>query len=285
MKIRNDFAIFILTHGRPNSVHTVEVLNEINYTGAWYILIDDEDDTEPQYRKNYGDRVIQFCKKDIASRYDQGDTQEERRTVFYARNACFEIAKEMGLKYFMELDDDYVTMNYRREIDGQLTQRVGVKQGDRLLNAMIDFLEISGATTVALAQGGDFIGGIQSKVWKEKLARKAMNTFVCSTERPFQFLGRINEDVSTYTLLSSQGKLFFTIADIMVNQLTTQKNPGGMTDVYLDCGTYLKSFYSVMYCPSAVKISVMGGTHMRIHHQVNWNNCAPKILNEKYKRI
>lgn len=45
-----------------------------------------------------------------------------------------------------------------------------------------------------------------------------------------------------------------------------------------------KSFYSVMYSPSCVKISLMGASHKRIHHQVTWNNAAVKILHEKYRK-
>lgn len=70
----------------------------------------------------------------------------------------------------------------------------------------------------------------------------------------------------------------------MVNQLQTQLNKGGLTDIYLDKGTYYKSFLSVMYSPSCVSVSSMGNTHRRIHHRVHWNNCTPKILNEKYKK-
>ncbi|MGQ7116375.1 hypothetical protein ACUOFC_68320, partial [Escherichia sp. TWPC-MK] len=33
-----------------------------------------------------------------------------------------------------------------------------------------------------------------------------------------------------------------------------------------------------------VKISLMGASHKRIHHQVTWNNAAVKILHEKYRK-
>lgn len=49
-------------------------------------------------------------------------------------------------------------------------------------------------------------------------------------------------------------------------------------------GTYLKSFYSVMWAPSCVKIGAMGDTHKRIHHSITWDKCAPKILSEKWKK-
>lgn len=40
----NDFAVFILSHGRAETVKTVTMLEEGNYTGEWFIVIDDEDD-------------------------------------------------------------------------------------------------------------------------------------------------------------------------------------------------------------------------------------------------
>ena len=54
--------------------------------------------------------------------------------------------------------------------------------------------------------------------------------------------------------------------------------------VYLDSGTYLKSFYSVMGMPSAVRIQEMGDKNKRIHHAVEWESCVPMILNECYKK-
>ena len=41
-----------------------------------------------------------------------------------------------------------------------------------------------------MGQGGDFIGGHQSGLWKKKLKRKAMNSFICSVNRPFKFIGQ-----------------------------------------------------------------------------------------------
>ena len=284
MRTLNDFAVFILSHGRPNNVVTVKTLKKANYTGDWYIVIDNEDDTEQEYRKNFKDKVIQFDKLAVSKTFDTADTQTDRRTVVYARNACFELAKQLGYKYFLELDDDYNKFSYRKEIDGSLTQRVDVKQADRMFGAMLDFLDVSGACSVAFAQGGDFIGGLGSKIYKEKLGRKAMNTFFCRTDKPFQFIGRINEDVNTYTRLGMTGNLFFTVAAVMINQMATQRNVGGMTEVYLDSGTFLKSFYTVMICPSAVKISVMVDKHLRIHHRINWEYCVPKIIDERYKK-
>lgn len=114
--------------------------------------------------------------------------------------------------------------------------------------------------------------------------RKCMNSFICSTERPFQFVGRVNEDVNTYTHKASTGMLFFTANQVSLNQKQTQSNSGGMTEMYLDSGTYVKTFYSVMYQPSSVKVSVMNSSHPRIHHEIRWRNTVPQILSEVFKK-
>jgi hypothetical protein len=117
------------------------------------------------------------------------------------------------------------------------------------------------------------------------LKRKCMNSFFCSTERPFQFIGRINEDVNTYTHLASKGLIFFTANQFSLTQKQTQSNSGGMTELYLDSGTYVKSFYSIMYQPSSVKIGVLRGqASSRFHHSIKWDQTVPKILRQEHKK-
>ncbi len=281
--MRNDFAIFILSHGRANRVVTVETLRKSGYTGEIYIIIDDTDKQADEYFKRYGKNVIVFCKQEEANKSDVMDADNDMRIVLYARNSCHEIAKKLGLQYFLVLDDDYKTFRFRKEVNGSL-KTIYMRHFDLVVDAMIDFLEKSGAVTVAMSQTGDFIGGTGSTVWRKQLSRKAMNSFFCKTDRPFKFLGRINEDVNTYTLLGSQGKLFFTVAETSLDQMDTQQNEHGLTDVYLKYGTYVKSFYTVMCMPSAAKVAMMGVNDRRIHHKILWDKCTPQIISERYKK-
>lgn len=283
MIMRDDFAVFILTHGRANNVITAKTLKQQGYTGKWYVVIDNEDDQEGEYRRIYGDRVLQFDKLSISRTFDTMDTQQDRRTIVYARNACFDLAKKVGVRYFLELDDDYTAFEYRY-IGGEKLLIKKIEKLDEVFSAYLDFLIDTNSDTVALAQGGDFIGGKNSVTYNKKVLRKAMNSFFCDSQKPFQFVGRINEDVNTYTTLGSRGKKIFTVTDASLVQKQTQKNKGGMSNVYLDSGTYLKSFYSVMGMPSAVRIQEMGDKNKRIHHAVEWENCVPMILNECYKK-
>lgn len=286
MKTPNDFAVFILSHGRPDNIRTLKCLQKQNYTGRVYIVIDDEDTTGDRYRELYGDMVITFNKADIASRIDECDNFDiPRKAVLYARNACFEIAPTLGVRWFLQLDDDYQHFEYRFSADLRPAY-YSAQNLDRLFSLVLAFYQSIPALTIALAQGGDLIGGAQNQGTKTlNLKRKAMNSFFCCVDRPFKFIGRINEDVNTYTTLGARGHLIFTIFNASLVQTPTQSQSGGMTDSYLAQGTYVKSMYTVINAPSFVTIKGMGETARRLHHSIKWDHAVPVIISENYRKL
>jgi len=287
LSMQNDFAIFILTHGRPTNIKTMATLKECGYTGRLYLVVDDEDKTLDKYIANFGkDRVVVFNKKEMADQVDEGNNFDERRTITHARNACFKIAKDLGIKYFMELDDDYISFEYRYVSRcGEKLKVHYVSNLDAVLDLYLEFYKATGFSSMAFAQGGDFIGGVENKyATKKPLIRKCMNSFICSTDRPFQFIGAMNEDVNTYVTLGSRGVLFGTIPMISLVQTATQSQKHGITDMYLRFGTYCKAFTTVMMHPSSVRISMMNTSNPRIHHLIKWQNTTPMIVSEQYRK-
>lgn len=286
MKANRRLAVFILTHGRPDKVITYENLRKSGYTGDIYLICDNEDKTLDQYKKNYGDKVIVFSKKDYSGKFDIMDNFEGNKVIVFARNACYDIARKLGLNYFFEYEDDYTSFLFRK-VDGEKLRGIQIKEMDKILNLMIECLEATGSCTIAFAQGGDLIGGVGSFI-NNTYKRKAMNTFVFkvneNTRDDLIFIGRMNDDVNAYLTNGKIGKLFFQITDIAINQLQTQRNSGGNTEAYKDFGTYVKSFYSVMAEPSCCKIGLMGSIEKRIHHTISWKNAAPKIISETNKK-
>jgi len=277
-------AVFIMVHGRPDKMWTAKSLRQSGYTGKIFYVADDLDETMPLYKEKYGENLIVFDKKEAAKEVDAGDNSGDLRSTLFASSHIFKIAKDMNIKYFFIMCDDYTLFAYKFD-ENLKFKETKIKNFDRVFQIMIDFLVSSNAACVAMAQNGDFIGGKNSKKAIEKKPfRKAMNTFLCSTDRPFKFMGRLNEDVTTYVNLGSKGILFLTLPDVAIIQLPTQKVAGGLSEVYLRYGTYIKSFFSVMFNPSCVKIGMMGESHKRIHHSVKWNNAVPKIISEQYKK-
>jgi len=278
-----DFVVFILTNGRPNNVHTARSLRNHGYTGKIILVIDDEDKTAQEYLDKFKDVEI-FSKKEIAKEFDEADNFEDRRAIVYARNACFKIAEKLGVKYFIQMDDDYTRFEYR-VYTNERQKPYFIANLDSVFSALLNFYKESNFSTISMAQGGDFIGGKHNRMAKRPtLFRKCMNSFICSTDRPFKFIGRINEDVNTYVKKQSIGLLMGTIPFVSLVQNQTQSNKGGMTEMYLDSGTYIKSFYTIMFSPSSVYIKPMGDKHLRLHHHVKWNNAVPKLIAEKHKK-
>ena len=53
MQLRDDFVVFILSHGRPNNVHTFHTLRDNGYTGQVVFVLDNEDSTINEYKQLY----------------------------------------------------------------------------------------------------------------------------------------------------------------------------------------------------------------------------------------
>lgn len=288
--IPDDFCVFILSYKRPDNVKTYNTVMSYGYTGKLYIVCDNTDDTVDQYRKRYGEKVLVFDKHEWAAKTDDGDNTGKLNTVLYARNACWDLARQVGCRYFIVFDDDYISFRVRYDSKArpvfygdESTTRASL---DSILLEMLRFYKKIPALSIAMAQGGDYLGG--SRFSNVRLGRKVMNSFICSTDRPFTFFSRMNDDVSTYVVRSMRGELFFTVLQVMLTQIQTQMNSGGLTDMYLDSGTYVKSFYTVMYAPSCCKVGVLvdyaSNKNTRFHHTLNWNNIAPRIIRENYKK-
>ena len=282
--MENNFCIFIISHGRPDNIITLKTLKDAGSQLPCFIVIDNEDKTADKYFAKYGEKVLQFDKKYYASLVDNFDNSGNLRTTTHARNACFDFAEKLGYKYFLVLDDDYREFKFRVK-QGLIhpSDRFKIKKNidNTFLRTLQYFIEAN-FTSICFSQGGDWFGGETN--FNKKPKRKAMNSFFCRTERRFNFISRLNEDVNTYMQLSHTGNVFLTIPFIQLDQLPTQRNAGGMSAAYLDSGTYVKSFYTVICRPDCTQINKMGRTEKRFHHLIDWTVAVPCIISEKYKK-
>lgn len=273
----------ILTYNRAGKNHTYNTLRKYGFTGDVYMVCSTDDPSLNKYKSKY-ENVLTFDKKDYEGKFDIGDNFKDYRVVVYARNAVFDLMERLGIEEFIVLDDDYTGFRVTCDGRGNYITSAKLNKFDTMVNNLLEFYRRTSAKTLCISQGGDYIGGESSSVFKKGLSRKAMNFFICSTKRRFSFVGRINEDVNTYVRYGIKGDLFFTVREYRLEQLATQSNKGGLTDFYLDGGTYVKSFYTVMMAPASVTISLMGVSNKRLHHKIDWNKTAPKILDGRYKK-
>ena len=234
------------------------------------------DPTLDRYEQLYPGMVVKFSKRDAWAITDDADNSGSMAGVVYARNMIWQIAADLGVKHFIMLDDDYTYFSLRF---GERFKYESLRfHFDHVIPEMIRWLESDPRIlSVAMSQGGDHIGGAGGSRNKDgpSASRKVMNTFVCSTDRPFRFFGRLNEDTTAYVVHGNRGHLFFTTQHLQVNQVETQQNSGGLTEIYEDLGTYYKSFLSVMYAPSCVKVSAMASPRSGTGSTTLWNGETP----------
>lgn len=279
----DSFAVMILCHGRAENTPTWYTLRKYGYTGRIIVVCDDEDKDLPNYQRIYPEVEV-FSKQEVLKYTDPMDNKHDMRCAVYARNACFDIAERLGLEYFCEADDDYTSWPYRWEEEDVLYRSTSANL-DKVFEAYLGFLETNeNIYSVAFGQPGDFIGGCGSRLHQMRYRRKCMNSWICKTDRRFTFNGTMNDDQLTYSVYGMRGKIFLTFDFIMIDQPETQQVQGGMTDMYVGAGTYQKTWYSIMACPSFVKAGMMGDRYYRIHHQIDHKSAYPMIISGRYKK-
>lgn len=283
-----DFAVFIISHGRPDIVYTYDALQEQHYTGPTYIVIDNEDETAESYYQRYGGQVLMFDKETAIARTDSALPPSYRRASTFARNAIFSVAQQVGARWFLLLDDDYHGFYWEANGSGlPLISERRVKDLDYVFAVYLDFYRsVPNLMALAMGQSGEFLGGIADGLKGYRTKRKAMNVFFLSTERPFPWLGLLNEDTTTAAHLGHMGYLFITAYPVIIKSGRTQQSRGGLDDIYRRLGTYTKSFFTLLWEPSFARVVPLygGEAYPRIHHRVYWRYGVPLIVPESLRR-
>ena len=76
----------------------MSVLRKCGYTGKIYIVVDDEDETLPDYIERYGNDVHVFHKEE---NFDTGDLGGSKGIATFARNECRKVAVKNDLSNVM----------------------------------------------------------------------------------------------------------------------------------------------------------------------------------------
>ena len=278
--MRNDFAIFILSHGRANNQITLKTLRKAGYTGKWDIVVDDSDEQKDEYVEKYGDHIIVFDKN---AEYEKADTftnEKYLKCILYARNACEKIAKKNEFKYFCQLDDDITSLVYRYE-DDEKAKSKNVTNLDDLLEAYIDFLESGNISCASFATQNAFIGGVSSL--RSEPNRRCFNVFFRNVNIPVKWRCAMNEDYITSILEGMTGKVFIEPKFVGVGTKEVGKGTqtGGMKETYAYMSDYERCFYAVIAAPSAFSVEQ---NLKKFQITLRKDFSVPKILNERWRK-
>lgn len=244
------FAIYILTNGRPNHQHTLDFLRK-SFKGDVFLCCDNEDKTLEEYRKNYGEQVVVFNKNEWVSKSDQMDNFRLKNSVLYARNAVFQLAKDMGYEYFAMADDDITRLAFRYEEAGRLVGKQ-IEDFDKVASAVLEAMDETGTDYFSFGTDKNYIGGAANSQYQRKIIDKVYNFIFCRTDQEHFYKGIMNEDEIHNILSMSVGKLVKSSTAIQIYMKPVGRDSvGGNAETYEENGyySYVRNFYPVIAFP------------------------------------
>lgn len=258
----------------------------MNYNRPWYVVCSTDDAQLDGYKKRYGDRVIVFDKDKL--KFDTMDNFGIKKVGSYARQACFPIARDLGYRYFLSLDDDYSDLVWRyATADIKSMPQKSCKHLEEMFEAMFEFLCVCpDLYELSFATCATYIGGVNAKhAWRDVI-RRTVNTHFNDVEKWISYKGTFNDDINAYVEYSQRGKLFFMIpmASIIMEAFKKEDvdKAKGMQKERLELGIHNHCFYSVMLSPAAVRINTKDGIIFSTCCRVE--NYSAQILHEKWHK-
>ena len=279
----NDFAIFILTHGRPHNQDTRSALRRAGYTGKIYIVLDNLDETINEYRQLYSD-VIVFDKMKYVESSETGVSKPHIKFALFARNAIEDIAQEKGLLYFAMVDDDLTKFRFRYEEDGKL-RSLEVKNMDKLLELYTEFMETGNVNTISLASQFNFVGGVGSvpAINSMKL-RMCFNFYIRSTKIKVNWKSNICHDRITSILSNRDGLIWLQLPFVQYDMRELHGiNEGGNSDVYREITDFYRIFFSVVFLPDCNYAMHWKRNNGWVNKVPDYNALCPMIISDNYK--
>ena len=278
----NDFAIFVLTHGRPDKQLTWELLKKLGYTGKIYLVLDDQDKTIPQYIQNFGaENIFIFDKNHYVQTTDTGNNKPVFGCGIYARNAIEDIAKEMGLKAFVQADDDILNMRIRFPEADRVRSYCINSTFDSIIYAYIEFIKSTNFAYIGFGNAPAYMCG--KEVFNINNSNFPYVFMLRNSRVDVKWSMNFSDDYATPTLLSNRGNLCLQIPFVQVDEspVADVKTTGGMANSYARETELSLAFYIKMSSPNSVALTY-DGEHIKLTR--HGRKVRPKIISGGYKK-
>lgn len=278
--LRSDFGLFIPTHGRPNTQMTLDMMLDTGYTGDWWLVCDNLDESLDEYKSKYGDKIIVFDKHEWAERSDTLTNIEEMGTVLYARNFIQDKAKEMGYQIIGMFDDDLESFSIRYEKDGSLVQYPIVEGMDKLISSVVEYILEGRISAFSFAHNGGYFGGLEGS-FKKGMDRNPIGSYFLNLSEDslrHYYRGIVNEDFIYNMDMGRTGRMAFKLYDIMYMTPERGSNEGGHKGMYEEQTDYLHSSYVQIASPNTLRMRRDGKS------RTNWNATHARIVSSKWRK-
>lgn len=272
--------IFIPSYHRSDNLKSVKYLAEIGWDmKKVFVFVDDEAGDQADYEEvaeMFGFNLVILSAKENRRRFDFVHREpKNRRCAGMWRNAFGEYAQEVGIEFYLVMDDD--TTGFEVKLNGRyITNKVSRDLLEYVITEVQKLMLQRGIGAFALPQTGDFIGGESKRVFMPKMMNCVIyqTGYIIRGER-----GVLDNDTSQFAGLLNEGYFNGSMADgLTLKQSASGVFSGGLTDTYHEQKLLSKSLVVPIQFPSGVfgeKQSENGG---RLHHHIEYRYLAPKIL-------
>lgn len=272
--------IYIISKGRP-MCKTAQTLEKMDYPGEWFIVCGNNDETLNDYLMLWEEHVIVFDWYEEIKHTDPLDNfgfETMASGASPVRNATCDISRSRGERRHWQFDDDY--NGFYKVVKGQ--NRKERMDGQMLYDTLLEIAEF--ADRCKLNNAGISLGTMESHPAKRKrYGKRVFNAHNLPTDEKLfmRWRGRMNDDLINAIEVYRNGGFEMQFKYANLTMAKSQKEEGGLTDLYQAEGTVRKTAYPILLAPNAVKLVIKYG---RYHHQCNWDHLCPKMLDEKWRR-
>jgi len=274
--------IYIISKGRPWCT-TAQTLIKINYPGEWFIVCGTNDETIPEYQKTWGkERILIFDWHEEVKTTDTLDNfgfDKMPSGATPVRNAVRRISESRGEIRHWQFDDDYTRFS---KTNRDLTKNIKMtgKEFEIELSRLASFANKGKLANVGFCLGHEAFPATAIVNYSKRVFN-AHN--LPNDEKLFvKWRGRMNDDLINAIEVYQKGKIEMAFHWLNLTLKETQKEKGGLSDIYKNEGTVRKTAYVIMINPKGVRLSIKFG---RYHHAVSWQKIVPKLLHEKHARV
>lgn len=288
--MRDDFAIFILSHKNPYKCKTLDTFRDLNFNSSYYIVVDDSDAYLEDYKEHYKDNLLVFNKDEYIKITDTGHSSFDvpRECPLYARNFVEDTAKRMQLKSFIICDDDITGFTFRPlDYENKKLKRVKVENNiEDIFDAYLSFLLDTDIACVGFATPNFYFGGFDAISSGDYIKRRQVcNLYFRNVSKEIDWKFPM-EDFCTELLYGTRGYLFLSLAQVLIEVAPQYVQKGGETKVdgmayyYANTSDFTRAFYSTMCLPSCCSPKMYKGKYIGV---MSKDNVFPKILSSSYK--
>lgn len=281
--LKNDFAIFICTHGRPRQQLTLNMLLNGGYTGKWYLVVDDTDNAIQEYIDIYGsNRIIIFNKNHYINNTETISNKPLYACIVYAKNAVEDIAQSMKLSSFVIADDDLQRFRLRYPQDNKLKSYNIVHSMDNVINNNVEFILNADIVATSFCTTSMYFCGVDAFSFDNYQRYRIPYVFVFRNAKyKVDWIADFPEDSVTAYKENRVGRTMLTIPDIQIDSVAPAKRlDGGMTDTYKHDGVRL-CMRAVIAEPAFIKVCYYNGQFLPMYPR---KISFPKIISWRYKK-